>query len=151
HASCQTRFTPIRVGGWTMAKRTARVVAIVGVGVLLGAIRLNASTLGPNLPIFFSARVRTTDPIMAAALRAGILRSPTILRLVAAIDAWESIVFWGRGECPRPAVACLTVGAVAAGTRYVRVSFRLPGGPGIARAWFSDELSAAIAHELQHA
>ena len=66
------------------------------------------------------------------------------------IDASDVIVYLARGTCPRPAVACVTMGAVAAGTRYVRISFRLPEGPGIARAWFPDELAAAIAHELQH-
>jgi hypothetical protein len=134
-----------------MAKRTARVVATVAVGALLGAIPVNASTPGPNPPISSSARVRTTDPVMAAALRAGILRSPTILRLVAAIDASDVIVYLAIGKCPRPAVACLMMGPVAAGTRYVRINFPLPEGPGIARAWFPDELSASIAHELQHA
>ena len=36
-------------------------------------------------------------------------------------------------------------------TRYVRINFRLPDGPGVARAWHRDDLSAMIAHELQHA
>jgi hypothetical protein len=37
------------------------------------------------------------------------------------------------------------------GVRYVRINFVLPIGLGKKGSWFPDELSAMLAHELQHA
>lgn len=101
--------------------------------------------------IISAPHVRTSDPVIAAALEDGLRRSATMRHLVEVIDASDVIVYLSQGTCPRPAVACLMMGPRGPETRYVRINFRLPGGPGVARAWHLHDLSAAIAHELQHA
>src|SRR5688500_13967791 len=98
-----------------------------------------------------SSNVRSTDPIIGAALTEGLLRSEVIRRLVEAIDASNVIVYLSSGECPRPAVACLMMAGGGSGFRYVRINFRLPIGLGKKGGWHRDELSVMIAHELQHA
>jgi hypothetical protein len=89
--------------------------------------------------------------VIGAALEDGVRRSATIRRLGDVIDASDLIVYLSRGNCPRPAVACLMMGPREPETRYVRINFRLPDGPGVPRAWHRDDLTAMIAHELQHA
>ena len=89
--------------------------------------------------------------MIAAALTEGLRRSDVIRRLVAVIDASDVIVYLARGDCPRPAVACLMIGRSGPGVRHVRINFRLPIGLGKPGGWHKDDLSVAIAHELQHA
>jgi hypothetical protein len=98
-----------------------------------------------------SSNVRSTDPVIGAALSDGIQRSEVIRRLVEAIDASDLIVYLARGECPRPAVACLMMAGRGAGVRYARINIQLPIGLGKKGGWHRDELSVMIAHELQHA
>ena len=97
------------------------------------------------------SNVRSADPVIGAALTEGVLRSEVIRRLVEVIDASDVIVYLARGECPRPAVACLMMGGTGSGVRYVRINFQLPVGLGKNGGWHRDELSVMIAHELQHA
>jgi hypothetical protein len=97
------------------------------------------------------SHVRSSDPVIGAALKDSVHRSEVIRRLVEAIEASDVIVYLARGECPRPADACLMMGASAAGVRYVRINFRLETGLGKKGGWHRDELSVMIAHELQHA
>ena len=59
--------------------------------------------------IVFSSHVRSTDPMIGAALTEGLLQSEVIRRLVDVIDASDVIVYLARGDCPRPAVACLMI------------------------------------------
>jgi len=89
--------------------------------------------------------------MLAVALTEGLRRSEVIRRLVAVIDASDVIVYLARGDCPRPAVACLMVTSRGAGVRHVRINFRQPIGLGKPGGWHKDDLSVAIAHELQHA
>jgi hypothetical protein len=98
-----------------------------------------------------SSNVRSTDPVIGAALTEGVLGSDVIRRLVEVIDASDVIVYLARGDCPRPAVACLMMGGSGSGVRYVRINFQLPIGLGKKGGWHRDELSVMIAHELQHA
>ena len=101
--------------------------------------------------IVVGSHVRSTDPVVGAALTEGLLRSEVIRRLVDVIDASNVIVYLARGDCPRPAVACLMMAGGGSAVRYVRVNFRLPIGLGKTGNWHQDELSVMIAHELQHA
>ena len=89
--------------------------------------------------------------MIAAALTEGLRRSEVIRRLVDVIDASDVIVYLARGDCPRPAVACLMVASRGPDVRHVRINFRLPIGLGKPGGWHKDDLSVAIAHELQHA
>ena len=98
-----------------------------------------------------SSNVRSTDPVISAALAEGLVRSEVIRRLVEVIDASNVIVYLARGDCPRPAVACLMMSGGGSGFRYVRINFQLPIGLGKKGGWHRDELSVMIAHELQHA
>lgn len=97
------------------------------------------------------SNVRTTDPVIGAALNDGLLRSEVIRRLVDVIDASDVIVYLARGDCPNRAIACLMMAGGGPGIRYVRINFRLPIGLGQAGGWFKDDLSVSMAHELQHA
>ncbi len=97
------------------------------------------------------SHVRSEDAVIGAALRDGLLRSAVIQRLVEVIDASNVIVYLARGDCPRPAIACVMMAGGGPDVRYVRINFRLPTGLGQPGGWHTDELSVAIAHELQHA
>ena len=101
--------------------------------------------------IVVGSQVRSEDPIIAAALTEGLRRSEVIRRLVDVIDASNVIVYLARGDCPRPAMACVMMAGGGPDVRYVRINFRLPIGLGKPGGWHKDELSVAIAHELQHA
>ena len=101
--------------------------------------------------LVITSHVRSTDPVIGAALTEGLLRSEVIRRLIDVIDASDVIVYLARGDCPRPAVACLMVTSRGPDVRYVRINLRLPTGLGQPGGWYNDELSVAIAHELQHA
>lgn len=98
-----------------------------------------------------SSQVRTTDPVIGPALTEGLRQSTVIRRLVDVIDASDVIVYLARGDCPRPATACVMMAGGGPDVRYVRINFRLPIGLGQPGFWHKDELSVAIAHELQHA
>jgi hypothetical protein len=98
-----------------------------------------------------ASNVRSTDPVIAAALAEGLQQSDVIRRLVATIDASNVIVYLARGDCPTPAVACLMLPSSGPDVRHVRINFELPIGLGKLGGWFGDELSVALAHELQHA
>ena len=101
--------------------------------------------------IVFGSHVRSEDPVIGAALRDSLHNSAVIQRLVDVIDASNVIVYLARGDCPRPAVACLMVTGSGPDVRYVRINFSFRIGLGKPGGWHKDDLSAAIAHELQHA
>ena len=95
--------------------------------------------------------VRSTDPVLGEALADSIQHSAVVRTLIDTIEHSNLIVYLARGECPRPAIACLMVAGGNADVRYVRINFQLPEGLGQARAWRRSDLSISIAHELQHA
>ena len=101
--------------------------------------------------LVLSSHVRSTDPVIGAAFAEGLAKSQVISRLVEVIDASDVIVYLARGDCPRPAVACMMIAHSGPGVRHVRINFRQPIGLGKPGGWRSDDLSVAIAHELQHA
>ena len=101
--------------------------------------------------VALSPSVRSTDPLIAEALADTIQQSTGVRRLVDIIEDSNLIVYLARGDCPKPAIACLMIAGGSADVRYVRINFRLPEGLGQARAWRRSDLSVSIAHELQHA
>ena len=101
--------------------------------------------------LVLGSHVRSTDPVIGAALEEELDRSEVVRHLVEIIDASNVIVYLARGECPRPAVACLMMAGGSADVRYIRINFQLPMGLGRAAGWNKQDLSIAIAHELQHA
>ena len=98
-----------------------------------------------------SPHVRATDPVIAAVLATSLDESAVVQKFVGVIEGSNLLVYLSRGDCPRPATACLMMAGGGPEVRYVRINFTLPSGLGRARAWFRDELSISIAHELQHA
>jgi hypothetical protein len=101
--------------------------------------------------LVFSSHVRSTDSVIGGAFAEGLAKSQVIRRLVEIIDASDVIVYLARGDCPRPAVACMMIAHGGPGVRHVRINFRQPIGLGKPGGWHKDDLSIAIAHELQHA
>ena len=59
--------------------------------------------------IVFGSHVRSMDPVIGPALHRGPSQIAVIRRLVEVIDASDVIVYLARGDCPRPAVACLMI------------------------------------------
>ncbi len=101
--------------------------------------------------ILFGSHVRSGDPVIGPALQDGLRRSAVIRQLVEVIDASNVIVYLARGECPRPAVACLMVSSSGPEVRHLRINFTLRNGLGQPGGWRKNDLAVAIAHELQHA
>ncbi len=101
--------------------------------------------------LLVSSHVRSTDPVVGLALAEGLLQSTVIRRLVDVLDASDVIVYLVRGDCPRPAVACLMVTSGGPDVRHLRINYRIPVGLGRPGGWHKHDLSVAIAHELQHA
>jgi len=95
--------------------------------------------------------VRSTDPVIGAVLADTIQQSAVVRDLVDTIERSNLIVYLARGDCPRPAIACLMMAGGSADVRYVRINFPLPDEPGRARGWRPSEMSVSVAHELQHA
>ena len=98
-----------------------------------------------------SLHVRSTDPVIGSVLADTIEQSAVVRELIDIIDRSNVIVYLARGDCPRPAIACLMMAGGSADVRHVRINFPLPDDLGRARGWRPSELSISIAHELQHA
>jgi hypothetical protein len=95
-------------------------------------------------PTTFTPRVRILSSQMAAGFREGISRSPTLRRLVYAIDASNAIVYVEYGVCRSVARGCLLGSLIVAGPhRILRVVIR--------ETQLADDLVASLGHELQHA
>ena len=101
--------------------------------------------------VVFGSHVLTEDPVIGPALQDARLSSAVIRRLVDVLDASNVIVYLARGDCPRPAVACLMVSSRGPGVRHLRINFTLRTELGKPGGWHKDDLAVAIAHELQHA
>jgi hypothetical protein len=101
--------------------------------------------------VALSPSIRSTDPVIGEALADTIQQSDVVRKLVDVIEGSNLIVYLARGDCPKPAIACLMMAGGSPDVRYVRINFRLPEGLGQASGWHRSELSISIAHELQHA
>ena len=90
------------------------------------------------------SHVRALDGDVASALAAGVQRSPTFARLVAAINQSDVIVYVETVHTLPPATSGrMVLTTKNTSVRYVRIQ--------IASRLFPDERIAVIGHELQHA
>jgi hypothetical protein len=115
------------------------------------AMRGHMLTIVMAVSLAIGSHVRSTDATIGAVLAEGLHHSDVVRRLVEVIDASNVIVYLARGDCPRPAIACLMMAGGGPDFRYIRINFILPVGLGKAGGWYTRELAVAIAHELQHA
>ena len=91
-----------------------------------------------------TAHVRGTTPRMARILDDAVRRSPTVARLVTALDASDVIVhIEDTRDLPPGTDGCLMFTVAAGPVRYLRA--RILGGLG------PFDMAATIGHELQHA
>jgi hypothetical protein len=92
------------------------------------------------------ARVRSSDPAIAALITRAGRRSTTFQRLLAAIEQTNGIVQIEPGRCGHGVRACLKMWVGTAGPhRFLRVVIdRRPGDPDVG-------VMASMGHELQHA
>ena len=91
------------------------------------------------------ARVRSHTPHIVDAIARGTAASPTLRRLIDAIDVTDGIVYVDEGECGHTVRACLLpLVQVAGPNRVLRILVSLRQVRGC-------ELVEVIGHELQHA
>lgn len=91
----------------------------------------------------FLHRLRTTDPIVSAAIQDGIRRSATFAALVDVVEHSPIFVYMVRTHTlPHQMDGCLVHEGRGDGNRYLRVLL-LMGTP-------SERMIVVIAHELQH-
>lgn len=89
-------------------------------------------------------RVRTVNPALRAIVDRGVLLSPTLRRLVAAIQRSDLIVHVERhNRFSKGKVGSIQLVGVRGGQRYVRIE--------LDSVLSRNELIVALAHELQHA
>ena len=89
-------------------------------------------------------RVRSTTPVIAAALVEAERRSPTFNALVRTIEGTDGIVYVERGRCRRGVHACLShLVTSGGGFRLLRIL--------VDSVDDAVELMATIGHELRHA
>ena len=89
-------------------------------------------------------RVRSTNPVISAAIAEGAARSATFQSLVRAIERTDGIVYVERGHCGHGVASCLSLSVVPAGDfRLLRILIDNMRGV--------SSLIATIGHELQHA
>lgn len=91
------------------------------------------------------SRVRSENPVLAAAIARGTEHSATFRRLIEAIRATDGLVYVMEGQCGQGVRACLHMSIELAGPyRLLRVLVNTRRAPGC-------ELIASMGHELQHA
>lgn len=90
------------------------------------------------------ARVRSENPVIAAAIARGTEQSPTFKRLIDYIGTTDGLVYVAEGRCGQGVRACLHMSIELAGPfRLLRVLVNSRRAPGC-------ELIGSIGHELQH-
>jgi len=89
-------------------------------------------------------RVRSTNPVIAAAIAEAKSRSETFRSLVRTIEGTDGIVYVEPGRCRHGVPACLSLFVVAGdGYRLLRIL--------VERAGDARSLMALLGHELRHA
>jgi len=117
--------------------RSRCVACLVGILVGVTAVPLANADVGD------AARVRSSNPYLAAIIREATARSATFRQLVTDIERSDGIVYVEPGECRHGVRSCLSLSVTsAAGFRLLRVLVNPR-----ASAW---ELMATIGHELRH-
>lgn len=91
------------------------------------------------------SRVRSSDRSIADLIEQAAKHSPTLTRLVAAVEVSDGIVYVEPGRCPQGVAACLKLWMVTSGsTRFMRI---IVDRRRLASDW---RLMGAVGHELQH-
>jgi hypothetical protein len=119
-----------------------RTLAVVPIALVCLSLTLHGTPAnqGPAIP-----RVRSENPVLAAAIVQGAERSTTFRRLIEAIDATDGLVYVMEGTCGQGVRACLHMSLELSGkNRLLRILVNPRRAPGC-------ELIGSIAHELQHA
>jgi hypothetical protein len=128
------------------------LAAVFSVSVALAADGMpRAATPSPLAPDLLQAligaptrRVRALDPRIASVLAEGLARSPTLGRLVAALEFTDVIVqIVATQNLPAAVPGRLLLVPGAKAYRYLRIQIRPEGS--------TDDLIGTLAHELQHA
>ena len=113
--------------------------AIVGLSLFTWSQSVRANQTSP------APRVRSEDPVVAAAIAKGAANSPSFRRLIEEIGATDGLVYVMVGRCGQGFRACLHMSIEASGPyRLLRVLVTPRRSPGC-------ELIGSIGHELQHA
>ncbi len=128
-----------------MANRT-RTAAAMAVAAMLGASRLSAAAEPGIAPADLppgNAHVRSSSPVISAAIHEAMERSATFRALVATIDASDSYVFVNEGECGHGVRACFTNVRSSGSNRFMFVRI-------VPRGKTDCDLMGSIGHELRH-
>jgi hypothetical protein len=120
--------------------------AVKHIGAVLAAILscavVQAGGTGETSAI---PRVRSSDPLIVAAIARGVERSPIFRGMIATIDASDGVVYLEEGVCWQQGRSCLLHSLTLSGPNRllrIRVNARKPDGC---------RFVASIGHELQHA
>ena len=110
-------------------------------GILLAAVTAAHPVCTQEAGTVGASRVRAGDPKAAALLSLGVTASPTFRLIVETLEHSDLVVYVQTRPMTLPGQ--LQLAAVASGSRYVRVSVRVPARDSDLVAW--------LGHELQHA
>ena len=129
-----------------MAKRTrmAAVMAAAAAAILVAAqssAATESDAQAVSLPAG-TAHLRSSSPVINAAIESAIERSATFRGLVAAINASDSWVFVNEGDCGHGVRACFVSVRSSGSYRFMFVLIDARKRDG--------ELIASIGHELRH-
>lgn len=121
------------------------VLAYTSRFVIVGIVVLSLPASAQAERTSAAIRVRSENPVLAAALTRGGEQSLTFKRLIDDIGATDGLVYVAQGRCGQGVHACLHMSVDLAGPfRMLRVFVNSRRAPGC-------ELIGSIGHELQHA
>jgi hypothetical protein len=127
-----------------MAKRTA-MAAVMAVAAILATAQSSAAAESDaravSLPVE-KAHLRSSSPVINAAIESAIERSATFRDLVAEINASDSWVFVNEGDCGHGVRACFASVHSSGSYRFMFILID-PRKRG-------DDLIVSIGHELRH-
>jgi hypothetical protein len=123
------------------APRRAAGRWLVGCVAIVAALWAQEGVAQPAVVGSKTGRVRPVDTKAAALLKAGAARSETFRGILEGLEHSDLVVYVETGVLDLPGQVHLA--AATPGTRYVRVSIRVPG--------LEDDLLPWLAHELWHA
>jgi hypothetical protein len=127
-----------------MAKRTA-MAAVMTVAAILATAQSSAAaqsdTPTASLPAA-QAHLRSSSPVITAAIESALERSATFRHLVAEIDASDSWVFVNEGRCGHGVFACFASVRSSGSHRFLFVLIDVRKN--------HSNLMGSIGHELRH-
>ena len=128
-----------------MAKRTRMAAAVMAVAAILGTAQSSAAAESGapavGLPAE-KAHLRSSSPVINAAIQSAIEQSATFRGLVAEINASDSLVFVNEGDCRHGVRACFVSVRSSGAYRFMFILIDPRKRDG--------ELMASTGHELRH-